>query len=92
MNTVLQTELRTIHYYLCIQCVFDTLKRCASGRGSNNTQTLADNSLDEVECSAGVWQALSVTMPLLSVKDLHAVATFNEQSQLKMSRCYAKKG
>jgi len=53
---------------------------------------LADNSLDEVECSAGVWQALSVTMPLLSVKDLHAVATFNEQSQLKMSRCYAKKG
>jgi len=80
MNTVLQTELRTIHYYLCIQCVFDTLKRCASGRGSNNTQTLADNSLDEVECSAGVWQALSVTMPLLSVKDLQLLLLMSRAS------------
>ena len=32
---------------LYIQCVFDTLKRCANGRGSNSTQTLAETALME---------------------------------------------
>jgi len=44
--------------------------------GSDNAPTLADNSFDRVECTAhhhgygGVAGIMSVTMPLLGVKDL----------------------
>ena len=58
-----------------------SLKRCASGRGSNYIcANLADNSHDRVECTAphpdsgGVAGIMSVIMLLSNEKDL-AVAT-----------------